>query len=351
MAVNAAGIADCPTAEAIIGAEFGVSLPPVSSCTQLAALFAGGPWSDGDVSSTLVGLADLQPDGNPEHGLIPLNAGQLAQDGAAGYIGNYGASSYNSLLVRVNHRMSHDFTMEFDYAYAHSLDNDSDIQNNLVTFTGTGEAEICDLRNLHVCRSNSNFDATHTFASNFTYGLPFGQGRWIGNGASKLLNELIGGWSVSGIVTGHTGFPFSVDSGTFPIDFTQTAPAVFIGNQSDLKPGVHLVSTGGTPEVEYFSNPTNAQNAFAFPFGGGTGNRNEVRGPGYWNVDFAILKSFAMPWSENHKLEFRAEGFNLFNHVNFAPPSASILSPGNFGALSSTENDARQFQLALKYSF
>ncbi len=351
-AVNAAGIANCPAAGPIIGAEFGVSLPPVSSCTQLAALIAGGPWSNGDVSSTLVGLADIQPDGNPEHGLIPLNAGQLAQDGAAGFIGNYGSSSYNALLVRLNHKMSHDFTMEFDYAYSHSLDNDSDIQNNLVTFTGTGEAEVCDLRNLHVCRSNSNFDATHTVAANFDYGLPFGQGKWLGNGSSKLLNEVIGGWSVSGIVTAHTGFPFSVGSGTFPIDFTQVAPAVFIGNQSDLTAGVHVVPVpGSAPEIQYFSNPTNAQDAFTFPFGGGTGNRNEVRGPGYWNVDFAILKSFAMPWSESHKLEFRAEGFNLFNHVNFAPPSASILSPGNFGALSSTENDARQFQLALKYSF
>ncbi|MFZ0979430.1 MAG: carboxypeptidase regulatory-like domain-containing protein [Candidatus Acidiferrales bacterium] len=322
------------------------------SCTQLAAALASAVWSDGDVSSTLVSLADIQLDGDPEHGLIPLNAGQLAQDGAAGFIGNYGSSSYNALLVRLNHRMSHDFTMEFDYAYSHSLDNDSDIQNNLVTFTGTGEAEVCDLRNLHVCRSNSNFDATHTVAADFDYGLPFGQGKWLDNGSSKLLNEVIGGWSVSGIVTAHTGFPFSVGSGTFPIDFTQVAPAVFIGNQSDLKAGVHVVPVpGSAPEIQYFSNPTNAQDAFTFPFGGGTGNRNEVRGPGYWNVDFAILKSFAMPWSENHKLEFRAEGFNLFNHVNFAPPSASILSPGNFGALSSTENDARQFQLALKYSF
>jgi hypothetical protein len=222
----------------------------------------------------------------------------------------------------------------------------------LIEFTNTGQAEVCDLRDLRVCRSNSNFDATHTFASNFTYGLPFGQGRWIGNGASKLLNEVVGGWSVSGIVTGHTGFPFSVDSGTFPIDFTQTAPAVFIGNQSDLKPAVHLVPiTGSAPEVQYFANEANAQGAFTFPFGGGTGNRNEVRGPGFWDVDLAILKSFTMPWSDTHRLEFRAEGFNLFNHTNFNPPSASILSPGNFGSLSSTANDARQFQLALKYSF
>ena len=325
---------------------------PNLSCTQLAAAIAGAPWADGDVSSTLVGLADIQLDGNPEDGLIPLNAGQLAQDGAAGFIGNYGSSSYNSLLVRLNHKMSHDFTMEFDYAFSHSLDNDSDIQNNLVTFTGTGAAEVCDLRDLHVCRGNSNFDATHTVSANFDYGLPFGRGKWLGGNSSKFLDEVIGGWKVTGIVIAHTGFPFSVDSGTFPIDFTQTAPAVFTGTQADLKANVHFVPVpGSVPIIQYFSNPDNAQGAFAFPSDGGTGNRNVVRGPGYWNLDFAILKSFTMPWSDSHKLEFRAEGFNLFNHVNFTPPSASILSPGNFGALSSTENAARQIQLALRYSF
>jgi hypothetical protein len=242
--------------------------------------------------------------------------------------------------------------MEFDYAYSHSIDNDSDIQNNLILAVANGTAEVCDLRDLRVCRGNSNFDATHTVAANFDYGLPFGRGKWLGHGSSKLLDEVIGGWSVSGIVIAHAGFPFKVDSGTFPIDFTQSASAVFVGNQGDLKAGVHVVPIPGqTPEIQYFSNPTNAQNAFTFPFGGDTGNRNVARGPGFWNTDMALLKRFAMPWSDNQRLEFRAEAFNLFNHVNFAPPSASLLNPGNFGALSSTENAARQFQFALKYSF
>jgi hypothetical protein len=322
------------------------------SCTQLAPALATAVWSDGDVSRTLLSLADIQLDGNPEDGLIPLNAGQPAQDGVAGFIGNYGSSSYNALLVRLNHKISHDLTMEFDYAYSHSIDNDSDIQNNLILAVANGTAEVCDLRDLRVCRGNSNFDATHTVAANFDYGLPFGRGKWLGHGSSKLLDEVIGGWSVSGIVIAHTGFPFKVDSGTFPIDFTQSASAVFVGNQGDLKAGVHVVPIPGqTPEIQYFSNPTNAQNAFTFPFGGDTGNRNVARGPGFWNTDMALLKRFAMPWSDNQRLEFRAEAFNLFNHVNFAPPSASLLNPGNFGALSSTENAARQFQFALKYSF
>jgi hypothetical protein len=76
-----------------------------------------------------------------------------------------------------------------------------------------------------------------------------------------------------------------------------------------------------------------------------------VRGPGFWDADLAILKDFPMPWSDSHKLQFRAEGINAFNHVNFSPPGASLLSPQTFGNISSDVNGPRNVQLALKYSF
>ncbi len=317
------------------------------NCTNLAAGLEQGVWTTGDVSSTLLGLANINA-GNPEQGLLPLNSGLLAQDGAAGFIGNFGSSNYHSLLLKLNHRMSHNLAMEFDYAYSHSIDNDSDIQNELISFAA---AEVCDLRNLRVCRSSSNFDARHTASANFEYGLPFGRGQWLLHDSPRLLDEAIGGWKVSGIVIAHTGFPIKIDTNTFPIDFTQTASAVFVGTQADVKSGVHSVTQGGQTTVQYFANETNAIGAFTFPFGGGTGNRNVVRGPGYVDTDLALLKNFSMPWSENQTLQFRAEAFNVFNHTNFNPPSANLLSPGNFGNLNSTVNDARQLQLALVYRF
>ena len=132
----------------------------------------------------------------------------------------------------MNHRLSHNLTMELNYTYSHSIDNDSGVQNNLITFS---TSEICDLRNLRVCRSSSDFDHRHLLSSSFEYGLPFGQGKWIANGSSKLLDELIGGWRVSGIFSAFTGSPFKIDSGAYTIDFTQTQPAVFIGTKSDIK--------------------------------------------------------------------------------------------------------------------
>ena len=169
--------------------------------------------------------------------------------------------------------------MEFDYAYSHSIDNDSDIQNSLINFSGNGQAEVCDLRNLRICRSNSNFDARHNASANLEYALPFGRGQAYGHDASRLLDEVIGGWKVSTIVIAHSGFPIKIDTGTFPIDFTQTAGAVFVGTQSDVQRGIHEVTQGGQTTLQYFSSETNALGAFAFPFGGATGDRNIIRGP------------------------------------------------------------------------
>jgi Carboxypeptidase regulatory-like domain/TonB-dependent Receptor Plug Domain/TonB dependent receptor len=341
-------------------AAFGFTCPALSNfffgpgtnlnCTNLAAGLEQGVWTNGDVSSTLLGIANINA-GNPAQGLLPLNSGLLAQNGAAAFIGNFSSSNYNALLLRLNHRLSHGLALEFDYAYSHSIDNDSDIQNNLINFSSAGQAEVCDLRNLRVCRGNSNFDARHVASANFEYALPFGRGQTFGHDSGRLLDEVIGGWKVSSIVIAHSGFPIKVDTNTFPIDFTQSAPAVFVGTQSDVKGGIHEVTVGGQTTLQYFSSETNALGAFAFPFGGATGDRNVIRGPHYVNTDLAILKDFKMPWAESHSLQFRAEAFNLFNHPNFNPPSTNIGTPGNFGNLNSTVNDARQWQLALVYRF
>ena len=326
-----------------------------TSCTQLAAAFAGGFFfSDGDTSSEIQTLADFNGlSGVVGQGLLLPNVGLLAQNGAAGFIGNFSSSNYHALIIRVNHRLTHDLTMEVNYTYSHSIDNDSGVQNNLIDFA---TAEVCDLRNLRVCRGSSDFDHRHILVSNFEYGLPFGQGKWIGHNASKLLDEVIGGWHVSGIVTAYTGSPFKIDSGAFTIDFTQTQPGVFIGTKADIKGGVHqVVQGGGAPNVvQFFSNVTNAQGAFTAPIAGGPGNRNVVNGPNYWDVDLALLKDFRMPWAESHRLQFRTDAINVFNHPNFSNPTsnnASLINPATFGTITSTVNGPRVLQLGLRYIF
>jgi Carboxypeptidase regulatory-like domain/TonB dependent receptor len=324
------------------------------SCTQIAYYLTsnGFYFGDGDVSSTIQSLADYTgfSGGNLEQGLLLPNVGLLAQDGAAGYIGNYSSSNYNALIVQVSHRISHSLTMDFNYTYSHSIDNDSGVQNNLISFAGS---EICDLRNLRVCRGSSDFDHRHIITANFDYGLPFGHGKWLGANWSKPLDEAFGGWRFTGIFSAHSGSPFKIDSGAFTIDFTQTQPEVFIGTKADVAGSIHQVPSGQSgvaPSVQYFSNLTNAENAFTAPIAGGPGNRNVVFGPGLWDLDLALLKDFTMPWSDNQKLQFRAETINVFNHTNFDNPGANSLNFGTFGDITG-DAGPRILQLGLKFSF
>ncbi|MGO9084852.1 MAG: carboxypeptidase regulatory-like domain-containing protein [Candidatus Sulfotelmatobacter sp.] len=323
---------------------FGVN----TTCTQLAVGFAGYYFGDGDTSSMIQTLADTHLTGNLEQGMLLPNVALLAQDGAAGFIGNYSASDYHALIVHVNHRLAHNLTMELNYTYSHSIDNDSGVQNNLILFSSS---EICDLRNLRVCRGNSDFDHRHIVASSFEYGLPFGKGRWIAGNSPRAVDELIGGWSLSGIFTAQTGSPFKIDSGAYTIDFTQTQPAVFIGSKADVKGGIHQVSQGaGLPNVvQYFSNVTNAFGAFTAPIAGGPGTRNVISGPGYWDLDLSLLKDFKMPW-EGHKLQLKTDALNVFNHTNFNNPGANLLVQQTFGYVTS-DAGPRVLQLGLRYIF
>jgi len=104
------------------------------------------------------------------------------------------------------------------------------------------------------------------------------------------------------------------------------------------------------------------------PFGTDFGNvgRNVLRGPRQINVDFSVIRRF--PFGESKNIEFRAEFFNLFNHVNFANPISNfkavpstggsidsntgrIINPGDIGRITATSNNPRLIQFALKLNF
>jgi hypothetical protein len=96
--------------------------------------------------------------------------------------------------------------------------------------------------------------------------------------------------------------------------------------------------------------------AFAPAAGGelGDASRTPLSGPGFVNTDFSLIKQFRLPW-EGMGLSFRAEFFNLFNHPQFALPVQSIgyadINAANFGSISSTVNNPRLVQFALKFTF
>ncbi len=341
------GAANCPA----VGVEFQLTAA-VSNCTQLAASIIPSSFYTGDLSTVDEVLYDS--------GLIAPNTGLFSQAGSIGNVGNFAASSYNALVLSLRKRMSNNLQLDFDYTYGHSIDNVSDITNDVIGWDYTGQGLICDLRNLRVCRASSDFDATHTFSVNYEYRLPVGRGQRFLGGSSRLLDALVGGWTTSGIIQYHSGFPWNTITDSFPINFTQSAPAVFVGPRSAVRQNIHV--EGGA--LQLFADPAAANAAFTYPIGGNTGERNVLRGPGFSNVDMAVLKNFTMPWSDSQVLQFRLEAFNVFNHPSFNNPSVdpglygstnftnnNIENGSQYGVLTNVANSPRQLQFALRYVF
>ena len=209
---------------------------------------------------------------------------------------------------------------------------------------------LCDATNLSVCRGNSEFDVTHQVSANFVYDMPFGHGQLVAGGSPRWLDEIVGGWQASGIVTWRTGLALPVLSGVNTTGATVDALAIFNGNHGAVASNIHTDTTNNNV-IQFFADPKAALAAFSPVSGEQIGNRDTLRGPHFSNVDFGLVKNFPL-YHERYKLQFRTDAFNVFNHPNFAFPNTNINSP-NFGVLSELagQEAARVLQVSLRFNF
>jgi hypothetical protein len=171
-----------------------------------------------------------------------------------------------------------------------------------------------------------------------------------------VTDFLLGGWQFSGIGTYRSGLPVNVI-------LSRAASSVPDGNadehggaapqRPDLVYGVSTVPPGGRT-IAHWINPA----AFAIPQNGTWGNagRNLIRGPELWQADVSLSKNFRV--TERYSVDFRGEGFNIFNRAQFANPDGNFNTP-NFGVITTTVNNGsatgsgtpRQFQFSLRLNF
>jgi hypothetical protein len=320
-----------------------------SSCTQYVYQnFGGGTTMDpvgspssqlgqGDTAFTWFSLPS------------PPNVGFTPQFDVNAIDTSLGSSSYNALFVTVRKRLTRGLQFDVDYTYSHAIDNNSDIANENGNYQPGATAILCDATNPHVCRGNSEFDAKHAITTDFVYDLPFGRGKSIGNGVSKLVDEAIGGWQVSGIQTWRTGLAFTADSGIASTTSLAADPGeIFVGPRSALETQIHVDSTGA---VQLYKNPSAAVAAYVPPTGVEMGTRDNLRGPHFSNLDFGVAKNFPL-YSERYILQFRTDAFNVFNHTNFGFPNTVLTSP-QFGDLTSEAGNeaSRVLQFSLRFQF
>jgi hypothetical protein len=275
---------------------------------------------------------------------LPPGVGLPAQFPENAYISNKGWASYNGLLTTLRKRLSNNLQMDFNYTFSHSIDNFSAIANNV----GFNNQIICDARNLNACRGNSEFDVTHSITAYGIYDLPIGRGQWIGRNMSSWLHQIVGGWEVVPLITWHTGFPFSPITGVSTTSQGADALGIFNGNQSAIATNLHFDPNSGG--IQLFKNPAAAVAAFSAPTGQSIGNRDIFRGPGFTNVDLAVVKNWHF-FGERYRLQFRAEAYNTVNHPSFALPQTTNINSGQFGQITATSSTARVLQFALRVDF
>ncbi|HKP45868.1 MAG TPA: TonB-dependent receptor [Pyrinomonadaceae bacterium] len=272
--------------------------------------------------------------------LLNPNVGMSAQFGTNLYISNQGASSYNGMLLSLRKRFSQGLQFDFNYTWSHSIDNGSSVAN---TVTG---GLVCDLTNLRVCRGDSDFDVRHLVNANFIYELPFGRGKMFGSSAPGWVDHIIGGWEVSGIFAARSGLAFTTTTTAFPRGFNFNSPAALVGS---LEPTAFLHNDTSNNTIQYWNDATAALATLRFPHHGEIGNRNVLRGPGFWNLDTAVLKNIKMPW-EGQRIQLRWESYNALNHNSFGLPNASFTS-ASFGQITTSSSTPREMQFAIRYEF
>lgn len=309
-------------------ANFGLG----ANCTELVANFLSDLVRIGDSSDTVQQLY--------ANGLLRPNVGLSAQFATNSYITNLGESEYHGLLASLQKRFSKGFEFEINYTFSHSIDNQSSVVN---TVSG---GLICDIRDLNACRGDSDFDIRHLFNANYIWDIPFGRGRAFGSDMPKWLDAVVGGFTLSGIISARSGLAISTTTGSYSVSYLVDSPAVLIGDISAFEADIREEGGG----IQYFADPNAAQAALRYPRHGENGSRNIFRSPGYFSVDMGLSKKFKMPWSERHEISIRADAFNVFNQNSFSVPSL-VFDTTTFGRITSSLSNPREFQFAIRYDF
>ncbi len=205
-------------------------------------------------------------------------------------------SIYNALQVAAHRHVGH-LSFDLAYSWSHSLDDSSDRYDN----------NFVNAYNLGLTRASSNFDQRQILNVGYVYDLPVFEGRGV-------AHTVLGGWQISGITSFQTGTPFSVTDGLFNAG---------VGNGTGI--GSYLDQIGNPNAIPNVTpSPAGVYGPLLFNpgafaaaqgLGFGTVGRNSLNNPNRTNFDMGLFKHFA--FSESKALEFRAEGYNVFNHTEF----------------------------------
>ena len=254
----------------------------------------------------------------------------LTQTDRNDYFGN---SLYHSFQARAERRFAAGFTILASYTWSHNI---GDTAGFSASGNAPNDAGLQNPLNRQLERGNDDQDVRHRFVASYLYDLPFGAGRKFGAGWKGPVNLLLGGWSISGITTMHSGLPLSL--ATQGNNANTDEP-----NRPNVVGDWRLDASQRTLD-RFFNTAAFAPNPL---YQYGNAGRNILRQPGAVNFDLGMFKQVKV--TERISTQFRAEAFNAFNTPHFNAPNAT-LGALSFGSITGA-GSPRILQFGLKVVF
>ncbi len=259
---------------------------------------------------------------------------------------------YNALQATLTKQLSHGYSLNANYAWQKAI----------------SEATGYSTWNRQVVKGRDGALRQQQIIVYGLFQLPFGRNKQFLTHANGFVNQIVGGWEINPVVNYSSGLPFTLSYKGCTNSNVGSAPcytsgdARFFHKQVSGIPGNGLLwynayssRTGGTSSSAANDTLTSPGNG-TFTTPGvdqfGTTGRNTVFGPHFFNTDLSVQKNF--PLRESITLQFRADAFNAFNHINWGTPDGNLQDGGSIssGAFPvGVTGNTRQMQFSGRVQF
>lgn len=230
-----------------------------------------------------------------------------------------GVANYNGFVFTAKYR-GRNAMLQSSYTFGHSLDDTSSF------FGSTTDSLPSNPRNLRADYGNSGFDLRQRWSTYYSFALPIGTGQRFLHANNAIGKGILNDWQISGLTVVQTGLPFTIHLSS-AIDYSgfhQYADRPNVIGTGKLN--IRRSNPDSAFDTSYFSTSIGAGQV-------GTERRNQYYGPGLFDFDTTVTKSF--PIVGKYRFQFRTDIFNLFNHTNFSNPISST-SSSSYGKITST---------------
>jgi hypothetical protein len=248
-------------------------------------------------------------------------------------------SNWNALEVGFRKSYGQGLTAMLAYTWSKNLTNVDGPDGGWLGPSGRYQ-NLVDFTNEY---SLSAEDVPHRLVIAHVYDLPFGKGKTFGSNWNPVVNGVLGGWQISGVVTFQSGFPLPVSVSGVTTGTTGTV-------RPNMVAGMDPCGDTGRSRADRIAQYMNPA-AFTVPANFTFGNAPRIlncRGDAVKNWDAAVIKQTSI--RESTSLEFRADFFNAFNRVQLGLPNTTF-NGSSFGRITSAYNQPRVIQFGMKLKF